>query len=388
MANSDKPFDPADAQVRKGDILVLGAGFSRALTDKAPLMKGFLTAPTVKGAYVPEFHIELTRALLQYFGGKLEDVNIEELATFLADESSEGWPPFFNRKAAYDQLVWVITNTLAPAWDGALESPSLPFARLLAKNCVAEQVPIVTLNYDLIMDNLLHETKSWNPDFGYGAKLQSPFDEHFDTMDKQVPGSVAPLMHPGTLLLKLHGSLNWGIRKAPHPDGTNPVEILSSDKLENLAVRQGAKVEWPPIARTINTILQTPYAPGLPGNPNMIFEPLIVPPVSQKLAASGHPFLAYCQYLAREALSQAKRIIVVGYSLPPADFGIRSLFRAAMGTLSAQGELTNRDTTIMVINRNDEVVARFREFFALFPKTTLLRPFKECTEWLQEAVAS
>jgi hypothetical protein len=117
----------------------------------------------------------------------------------------------------------------------------------------------------------------------------------------------------------------------------------------------------------------------------MRFEPLIVPPVSQKLSAAGHPFLAYCQYLAREALSQAKRIIVVGYSLPPADFGIRSLLRTAMGTLSAQGELTNRDTTVMVINRNDEVVARFREFFAFFPKVNVIHPYNDCLVWLQDA---
>src|SRR5208337_5008958 len=138
-----------DAALRKGDVIVLGAGFSRALTDKAPLMKGFLETSIAMGAYDPErFHIELAKAIVQYFGGKIADINIEELATFLADESIEDWLPSFSRKAANDQLIWVIANTLATAWDGALKSPSLPFARSFARKCIDEQIPIVTLNYD------------------------------------------------------------------------------------------------------------------------------------------------------------------------------------------------------------------------------------------------
>ena len=142
----------------------------------------------------------------------------------------------YHPHGAYDELIRVITGTLAKAWDGAKESASLHLARAMASMCVEKHVPVVTLNYDLIIDNLLHETGKWNPDFGYGAHLEEPFHEQFDFVERQVPGSPLPLMNPGTILLKLHGSLNWGIRTSQHPDGTERVEVVSVDKYENLTV--------------------------------------------------------------------------------------------------------------------------------------------------------
>ena len=135
--------ETSDAQLREGDVLVLGAGFSSALTDKAPTMKGFLVASAATGALAPEY-VDLGRALNQFFGLKLGDINIEELATFLVDEfrTDRSYHPH----GAYDELIRVITDTLAKAWDGAKESASLHLARAMASICVEKHVPVLTLN--------------------------------------------------------------------------------------------------------------------------------------------------------------------------------------------------------------------------------------------------
>ena len=373
-------FNSSDVPLGKGDVLVLGAGFSRSLTEKAPTMKGFLVSSMKIGTYQPDGRdIELEKVLHQYFGNRLEEVNIEELATFLADEFREDPPSSLDGRAAYNRLIWVITDTLADSWQAAKQSKSLPLVRSLARKSVAQEIPIITLNYDLIIDNLLHETGRWNAEYGYGTHLQTPFDEFLEN----VPINAVPIRFPSTVLLKLHGSLNWGIRLAPYPDGTHPVQIFSSDTALEAVRKAGTPVNFAAAAMDFSPVKSTPITFSIPGRPSMRFEPLIVPPYSQKQNASQHPLIALSWYLARGILSNAARILVAGYSLPPADFGIRDLLREAMG------KHPKREVTVMIINPDHGVAERFQDLFAPFPFIRVIHlPYFDCVEWFPYAIGS
>jgi hypothetical protein len=85
MKDSDSPkekpeqIEHSEAALRQGEVIALGAGFSRTLTDKALLMKGFLETSAAMGAYhLERFHIDLAKEKVQYFGEKIRNMNIEK----------------------------------------------------------------------------------------------------------------------------------------------------------------------------------------------------------------------------------------------------------------------------------------------------------------------
>ena len=140
-------YPPDSPELRGGDVLVLGAGFSHSITKAAPVMESFLFEAKKNGFYDPmDRHQTLCKAVNHYFGDEEGiSANIEELATLLTDESNE----FFSvikRKESYNQLLEVIKSTLSPVWDKAVNSGKINDYRKLAKSCVRHKVPVISFN--------------------------------------------------------------------------------------------------------------------------------------------------------------------------------------------------------------------------------------------------
>ncbi len=91
----------------------------------------------------------------------------------------------------------------------------------------------MTFNYDLLLDQLLRDTNDWLPFDGYGVRIPlawpDPRVTELETtailrQERLASGRYLYSAFSKSVLLKLHGSLNWGIRYVPSP-GSGPVEL-------------------------------------------------------------------------------------------------------------------------------------------------------------------
>ena len=105
------------------------------------------------------------------------------------------------------------------------------------------------------------------------------------------------LIESGPTITKLHGSVNWlAPRNSP---------------------ASGDVFWYNPIA-TIDPVLMK----GL--------KPLIVPPTLEKSLFLENPFLSMVWQTARAQLGSARRIFVIGYSLPSSDAYVELLFGSSL----------------------------------------------------------
>jgi hypothetical protein len=190
------------------------------------------------------------------------------------------------------------------------------YDKLLKK--AAKTDAFMTFNYDLQLDCALERIFGWSPETGYGLSFKKMLrrDESWYTPSNKK--ADAPT------LLKLHGSLNW-----LNSNGYfhRPPSTLDYDK-KYIGQRYLAE-----------TLYRFPGQPafgmtvGVPENGvEIILQLNIVPPTLRKqlFGASDNEPLRDVWTLADQSLSQAERIIVIGYSLPPTDFHAEWLMRASV----------------------------------------------------------
>jgi hypothetical protein len=143
---------------------------------------------------------------------------------------------------------------------------------------------VITLNYDTLLEDALHDQ---NIKFSYGVSTNKHKKVFFDASAKCVTDtSEKPDALP---VLKLHGSVNWG---GVRDDG----ERL--DVFGNYAdVRRAESY------------------------------PVLIPPTWRKVFGGA---LTQVWGQARQAISQATRIIVIGFSIPPTDTHFKYLLAAGL----------------------------------------------------------
>ncbi len=159
-------------------------------------MSDFLQVARHRGVYDPEGrHKTLAELASRYFGSAVE-ANIESLASFLASKR-EMFPTVEPREAAYADLVEVIRATL----NGIYENPVDPstknlffkFAQALVH--LRNRVVVITLNYDLLIDQLLRDTNEWFPIDGYGFDLLlAGVPSALNMLDRHCPQPVKQIM--------------------------------------------------------------------------------------------------------------------------------------------------------------------------------------------------
>jgi SIR2-like protein len=148
---------------------------------------------------------------------------------------------------------------------------------------------IITFNYDTLLDTHL-------------LAHRAPAEVYFDSIQER-RDRASSIQHDSPLLLKLHGSINWRCAEEDlrsiieGPDGEEDFYRIKTVWVDNSGAPK-------PVDKT---------------------SPLIIPPLPSKPITSVQLF-NWLWTRAYEYLHEARQLIIVGYSLPPADQMADSLF--------------------------------------------------------------
>ena len=305
--------DPAQA-VPRNRVMVTGAGFTRALVPRAPLLvddfNNDVLEDKVRGLPYASRLLEWERNL-----DPRGRINIERLMTRL--DSLMPYDYAENAGNAANEYAFLLSelkraflDRLHEARKGDIHREEL---KLFARHCEANIWCCITFNYDDFLDEALAQTSTWNRYWGYGFFCQSSLD------------TIASLegleTHSGLQLLKLHGSINW----RPKLGYASPVAI---DSITHHHDWSGISLRHPQVRGDLEP------------------EPVMVPPVLSKSSLVEQPVLRLVWSKAFASLETAHEVTFIGYSFPTTDMAARTLFSEALKDLPRED--------IHVVNLSDE----------------------------------
>jgi SIR2-like domain len=313
-------------------VFVLGAGFTRAFVPEAPLMVDDYGISSLRERFSTFCYASavLDAAVAERSDGRID---LERLMSRLSGMPYDAGDARRELELLERELRITLVKKLRDAEAAGVDWEKLKmFARQLV---TSKSASIVTFNYDDILDQALWEVREnpanivesqrmetdWHPDGGYGFYCRPSSVCVIDT--------PAYMDRPNTLLLKLHGSLNWRSRLGEGmPRG--PAGILHHEKWFPLHLHAA------PLADSIELHLEP--------------DPFIVPPVLVKSELTTHPVLRVVWEFARDRLSKATTVVFIGYSLPMTDLASRILFSETL--------LRNPAPEVTVVNlAEDEAIA-------------------------------
>lgn len=199
---------------------------------------------------------------------------------------------------------------------------------------------MITFNHDLLVENIALRL----PKGAHGWCLKSLYNDA-ELSPLYAQGGTDPVFDqhgehcqhaPPFRLLKLHGSLNWGVRSTtPEP------------KLGTLFPEGKRKIFM--LDRRIYSDRQGMTTSTKRGRKNWYLWPLIVPPIYDKHRVTGMIVLEQLWTAARAAIEACDRLVFVGYSLSETDIVTTQMLRRAfLGNDKLHGvECINPDAQIV-----------------------------------------
>jgi hypothetical protein len=296
------------------EVYVLGAGFTKAFADKAPLLLGDYDTDEVKkfdDFLIPHSILEQERTRRD--DGKMD---LERLMTRLA-----GGMPYDWKTGATDLLKGLLSalkRSLLEKLNIAKADPRVRWDELkrFAQHCHKNHIHCITFNYDDFLDKALWETHDpnlshepsldWHPNWGYGFFC----DSSVAAIGASKEAHQRPIM--SMYLLKLHGSVNWRVKHGhPTPYATDAITHFE---------------DWWTVPEYRGDLVKhQQFLPKLV-SPYLDPEPFIVPPVLTKSDLVEQPVLRVIWSRAFDLLEAADKVTCVGYSLPVTDIAAGTLF--------------------------------------------------------------
>lgn len=303
-------FNPAG-----NDAFILGAGFSHGISKEMPLISGLTDLILQKGGFDRWASLG----------------NIEEIMTFLA--ISLPWETDvdqFQKRADFYKLTSAIRLRISGA-EEKVDTTDLDNAiSALIKVWHEMRLPVLTLNYDTIVETILASTCDVHYFDFFPIPLANP-------QSRDGVGVLGGGEKPTATIYKLHGSVNWYYSGNESFYGEN---IFIGPRITS------------------------------PGSENMLkylFDkvPLIVPPTLEKSTFFKNETIKSLWRQAGIALGRVERLFVVGYSLPESDLLMRYFLRENLANEKLK--------QVIVIDPNAAIADRFK---SVVPSSVEVLPFK------------
>ena len=298
-----------------GDVYLLGAGFSKAISDEMPLLSELSGQIKARGLDLPS-HLTTLGDNLEVWLSYLsqphpwlrESMNLKNQA--MALEISE------LIKEVLDEKERLAIGKDCPSW-----------LQKLTKAWHETKAGVISLNYDTLVERAAAmistgENEHLSADQLYPVQL---------TISTRRDAMVFGSSEVDTFtLFKLHGSTNWYYSGAAESTGEVIYYTGCSPWGADPSMEQREK-------KAVSDKV-----------------PLIVPPTTEKVRFFQHESLKRTWTRAVMSLYEAKTIFVMGYSLPMTDLAVR-LFLHEGG----QGSETKKD--LYIVNPDCRVADRYRE---------------------------
>ncbi len=274
------------------DVFILGAGFSKAISDEMPLMaelgqrvlsrvmntRGRPAALSMESILALEKNIEL---ILSFLG--------ERQPWQTAEEASIA-------QAAFLALQTAVGEVIGESQDEVLAADLPDWLRELCELWFDRGDTLITLNYDTLLEEGLRSTQ-------VGESLRQLYNAPLTPLAPH-GGSSDSTFNSNLRLLKLHGSINWFHSGAAHRN-EEPIYAVRLHYFRNDHFWQDGQDYW--VAGRV---------------------PLIVPPLAHKEGFYANSSLRAVWSAAASALREAEHVYCIGYSMPMTDLTVRALLAA------------------------------------------------------------
>ncbi len=249
---------------------------------------------------------DLTRQVKEQLGRRLpkqltqQDNNVETWLTYLSQPNP--WLKDLDilaNKAAFLEITQVIVRVIQHEEESLLTQDLPSWLCSVLRYWHNNRSHVITLNYDTIVERAASQVIEANGDH---VKLYNIYPQVIATIRSRKGGLVLDNRLESFQLHKLHGSTNWYYSGVDNFHG----EILYYSDV----APWGSDRSWETQSRRMAADK----------------EALIVPPSFAKAPYFQHETIRYIWNEAGEALRNANRIFVIGYSMPESDLGFRYFF--------------------------------------------------------------
>lgn len=350
-----------EAQSKKR-LLILGSGFSKAVSDKMPVVRELATALKEQIKQDPK--------LKELEDPKYQDLlnDPELLLTYLAQDQPWKKPDETHEdRALFLRVSRWLAKHLEQCEHQTFEGKIPEWTKLLAKWLNEKRTWVVTFNYDTVLERicflcLKDESGKNRPDLIFNSYRVPLAPIQFRRAG--VFGGSEEYMFD---LVKLHGSINWfysGWEQFPGEqiycrlvDSKSPYkDYVSEDSDRGVSQKELEELEM---------LLSDKV-------------PLIIPPVAEKSRFYANQTVRYLWGKAREYLKEAEEIYVIGYSLPDTDLTTKLLLQAACAGQTKTVYIVNNDMT-----GKNNLLRRYRD---AFPQGTSIKDDYICPDAVEAMV--
>ena len=292
---------------RHRDVVVLGAGFSHALSDLMPLTDELGELALQSGLVFEGDRNPRT----SFANGTFE----RWLSGLAEDQPYLSTADNLTNRALFSRFSGAIRTVLSNREQSVLQNPAPDWFYELLSALHVRETRVITLNYDALVEFGVQSHFLW--DYQMGQRVLSG-----DVLD-DLPPLRQPLRLNGSVatsfrLLKLHGSLSW---------------FMASGDETGSTLRRW---EMPGVFGSAPLVDEDARRRALPGT-----EPFIVPPAASKSPYYKNLVTRELWLRASQALGDADRVILIGYSLPNADLTFSGMLSSAVIDREVSFEVVN-----------------------------------------------
>lgn len=299
------------------DCYLLGAGFSRAISDSMPTLANLQEDVLGALGFGPE--------VLEPFGSDLE----QWMSYLSVDQPWLTYAANLRNRALFNDAAHAVAESISGAEARALKDPLPLWLKRLVGGWFDTESTLISFNYDTLIERAASQ-----------QRLLSDWGDIY-----RVPLNIRPIINHGLMmgagrysetipeLFKLHGSTNWAFSGLDSPP-TDPINIVKSGGLWQVEEQPQAMRRGEGAARHAD------------------LEPLIIPPTGTKGTFYSNRALQAQWRDAFSRLSGACQLTIIGYSFPASDLGARHFVANALPP----------DLPITIVDYSNETAQRIMAF--------------------------